>query len=68
VPEPGVVIENGGWQAWTAPYKEFVQETITCNTIEHGSLPNELRARYGLPLIDEATAFHPVEIRTWRYQ
>lgn len=64
VPEPSVILENGGWDPWAVPYKEFVQDTITCNKVEHGTLPNELRARYGLPPIDEA-AFRPVQIRTW---
>lgn len=68
VPEPRVVIDNGGWDQWSAPYKEFVQETITCAKIEHGSLPNALRERFGLPLIDEAKQFRPVQIRTWRHQ
>jgi hypothetical protein len=66
VPEAEVVIENGGWDPWVAPHKEFVQETITCRLIEHGTWPNQLRARLGLPPIDEATQFRPVEIRTWR--
>jgi hypothetical protein len=42
-----------------------VQETITCKAVEHGTLPNRLRARYGLPEIDEAAEFRPVEIETW---
>jgi hypothetical protein len=65
VPEARTVIDNGGWDAWAAPTKEFVQETVTCATIEHGTLPNELRARYGLPPIDEATSFRPVDVKTW---
>jgi len=68
VPEPRVVIENGGWDQWSAPYKEFVQEKIECRTAEQGTLPNYLRERYGLPPIDEATQFRPIQIRTWRQQ
>jgi hypothetical protein len=65
VPSPEAVLEHRGWDAWAVEHKEFVQETITCKTIEHGTLPNDLRARYGLPPIDEAAEFRPVEIRTW---
>jgi hypothetical protein len=65
VPEPEQVFEQGGWDAWAAPFKIFEQETIVCNAAEQGTLPNELRARFELPLIDEAKAFRPVEIRTW---
>lgn len=66
VPEPRVVIESGGWDPWAVPYKEFVQDKIVCGAVEHGTLPNQLRARYGLPLIDEGERFRPVQIRTWR--
>ncbi|MFO7561003.1 MAG: hypothetical protein R6X02_00040 [Enhygromyxa sp.] len=65
VPEPELVLQNRGWDAWAAPYKEFVQETITCEAVAHGTLPNHLRARYKLAPIDEAAEFTPVEIPTW---
>ncbi len=64
VPEPSAVLERGGWDAWAAPHELFEQETITCRKAAHGTLPNELRARYGLPAVDER-AFKPVEIETW---
>ncbi|HLT39510.1 MAG TPA: hypothetical protein VK034_24670, partial [Enhygromyxa sp.] len=64
VPSPEAVLQNRGWDAWAAPYKEFVQDTVICKSVPHGTLPNQLRARYRLPAIDEA-AFRPVEIRTW---
>lgn len=65
VPPPQVVIDNGGWDQWKAPFKQTEQETITCKTIPHGTLPNELRERYGLPPIDEEKTFIPVKIKTW---
>jgi hypothetical protein len=65
VPEPDEVIANGGWDQWAAPHKEFEQETVRCDKAVHGTLPNVLRARYGLPLIDEAAEFRPVESKTW---
>jgi hypothetical protein len=65
VPHPKQVLEKGGWSQWEAPYKQTEQETITCKTIAHGQLPNDLRARYGLELIDEDEVFRPVRQRTW---
>jgi hypothetical protein len=65
VPEAREVIDNGGWDQWTAPFKQTEQETVTCKTVVHGSLPNELRERYGLPLIDEEQHFLAVSDRTW---
>ena len=64
VPEPEAVLEQGGWDAWAAEYKEFEQETITCKKAEHGTLTNDLRARFGLPAGDDE-AFKPVKIETW---
>jgi hypothetical protein len=64
VPKPQEVIQNGGWKQWEAPYKQVEQETITCKTVVQGTLPNYLRERYGLPLVDEKQ-FRPVVQRTW---
>ncbi len=36
-----------------------------CKTIPHGTLPNELRERYGLPPIDEDKDFRDVRFHTW---
>jgi hypothetical protein len=65
VPKAEQVIKNGGWDQWQAEATLIEQETVTCKTVPHGTLPNELRERYGLPLIDEQTQFIPVRIRTW---
>jgi len=65
VPKPREVIRKGGWDQWAAPYKQVEQETITCKTVVQGTLPNELRERYGLPLIDEEKDYRPVVQRTW---
>lgn len=64
VPKAEEVIKRGGWNQWEAPFKQVEQETITCKTVVHGTLPNYLRERYGLPLIDEKQ-FRPVVQRTW---
>ncbi len=65
VPQAKQVIANGGWDQWQAPFKQKEQETITCKTIPHGTLPNELRERYGLPLIDEDKEFISVPNKSW---
>jgi hypothetical protein len=65
VPHPQEVIAKGGWDQWKAPHKQTEQETITCKTVIHGQLPNELRERYGFELIDEEKEFRPVRERTW---
>jgi len=64
VPLPREVIENGGWDAWGDHYKQKEQETITCKTTLDAQLPNDLRARYGLPEIDEKL-IRRTENRTW---
>lgn len=41
-------------------------DTIRCRTTRHAQLPNYLRERYGLPLLeDEERVFRPVVHRTW---
>jgi hypothetical protein len=65
VPEAQEVIDNGGWDQWQAESKVVEQETVTCKTIPHGTLPNSLRERYGLPLIDEDEHFIEVKNQTW---
>jgi hypothetical protein len=65
VPDARVIIKQGGWDQWKAPNKQKEQETITCKTVVHGTLPNELRGRFGLPEIDEDKEFRPVADRTW---
>jgi hypothetical protein len=65
VPEAREVIANGGWDQWQAPSKLTEQETVTCKVIPHGTLPNELRERYGLPLLEDEKQFMPVKIQTW---
>jgi hypothetical protein len=65
IPDARVVIENGGWDQWKAPFKQVEQETIHCKTIPEGTLPNALRERYGLEPIDEAEVFIPVRQKTW---
>jgi hypothetical protein len=64
VPAPREVIKRGGWDAWGDHYKQKEQETITCKTTLDAQLPNELRARYGLPEIDEKL-IRRTETRTW---
>jgi hypothetical protein len=64
VPEAEVVLEQGGWDAWSAPHKEFEQETIRCASVDHGTLPNTLRERYGLSPIADGV-FREVELETW---
>jgi hypothetical protein len=65
IPEPEQVLRAGGWRPWDAPFKVFEQETIPCETIPHGTLPDELRVRYGLPLLDDPRRFVPVDQPTW---
>lgn len=67
VPHPKEVLEYGGrWDQWNpARVTETAQETITCKTVVHGQLPNELRLRYGMDVIDEEEGFRPARIRTW---
>jgi len=56
VPAAETVIAAGGWDQWAADAKQVEQETVTCKTAVHGTLPNELRERYGLELMDDTTA------------
>ncbi len=65
VPNHRDIIAQGGWDQWAAESIQKEQETITCKTVVHGTLPNELRERYGLPLIDEDQDFRPVVSRSW---
>ena len=65
VPQPREILDQGGWNQWEAPFKQKEQETIVCKTVVQGTLPNVLRARYGLPAIDEETEFRPVADRSW---
>jgi hypothetical protein len=64
VPQPKEVIKNGGWDPFGNHYKQKEQETITCKTTLDAQLPNDLRARYGLPPIDESL-IRRTEARTW---
>jgi hypothetical protein len=64
VPASKEVIQRGGWDAWGDHYKQKEQETITCKTTPDAQLPNDLRARYGLPEIDEKL-IRRTEARTW---
>ncbi|MEM6291043.1 MAG: hypothetical protein AAGA54_07250 [Myxococcota bacterium] len=42
------------------------EDAIRCKTTRHAQLPNYLRERYGLPLLeDEKKVFRPVHQRTW---
>jgi hypothetical protein len=65
VPPAREVIKRGGWDQWNAPYKDVDEERVTCKTAIHGTLPNELRERYGLPLLEDERAFRKVNIQTW---
>jgi hypothetical protein len=68
VPHAKEVLERGGWDQWQAPFEQTEQETITCKTVLHGQLPNELRVRYGFEPRDEkdeARVFRDVNLRTW---
>jgi len=65
VPHPEVVLEAGGWNQWNAPSKVVDQETVTCKTVVHGTLPNELRERYGLDPIDEDKYLREAPGRSW---
>lgn len=66
VPHSADVIKNGGWDQWQAPRKQVEQETIVCRTTTHAQLPNELRERYGLPVLEnEDKWFRPIRQKTW---
>jgi hypothetical protein len=65
VPTARQVIERGAWEQWAAESTLKELETVTCKTVPHGTLPNSLRERYGLPLIDEDKHFRDVNIQTW---
>jgi hypothetical protein len=66
VPSSEEVIENGGWDQWQAKVTRAEQETISCKNTVQAQLPNELRERYGLPLLeDEDKTFKPIVQKTW---
>ena len=64
VPHSDDVVKNGGWDQWSAPYKQKEQETVTCATVPNGQLSDGLRARYGLESAEEEV-FKPVKSRSW---
>jgi hypothetical protein len=66
VPPADEVLAKRGWDPWKAPNKQVDQEVIVCKKTPHGTLPNELRERYGLPLIDEELEHSTrVKLQTW---
>lgn len=66
VPHWNVVIKQGGWDQWKAPFKQKEQETITCKTTVHAQLPERLYDRYGIEMDeDDEKRFRPVKQRTW---
>jgi hypothetical protein len=68
VPMSREVLENGGWDQWQAPSEQTEQETITCKSVHHGQLPNELRIRYGFEERtpeQEERVFRKLTMRTW---
>ena len=73
VPPPEQLIKEAGGNPLKMGYdpmelKLFQREedAVRCRTTRHAQLPNALRERYGLPLLeDEAKVFRPVVQRTW---
>lgn len=73
VPPPEKLIAEAGGNPFKMGYdpmelKLFQRDegAIRCRTTRNAQLPNELRERYGLPLLeDESKVFRPVVHRTW---
>ncbi len=73
VPPPEKAIADAGGNPFKMGYdpmelKLFQREEdgIRCRTTRHGQLPNYLRERYGLPLLEkEDKVFRPVIHRSW---
>lgn len=73
VPRPEKLIAEAGGNPFKMGYdplelKLFQREedAIRCRTTRNAQLPNVLRERYGLPLLeDESKVFRPVVHRTW---
>ena len=70
VPKPNELIKKGletgtwGYDPWKLKSKQKEQEVIKCESTVHAQLTNEIRARNGLPLLDD-DGFKPIKIRTW---
>jgi hypothetical protein len=41
------------------------EDGVRCRTLQHGQLPNYLRERYGLPLLEDESTFKKIRQRTW---
>jgi hypothetical protein len=56
MPPPELVIKQGWYSPERLLYqvgRESKQHTTKCASVEHGQLPNEIRERHGLPLLED---------------
>ncbi|HEY8375283.1 MAG TPA: hypothetical protein VIK91_02290, partial [Nannocystis sp.] len=61
IPSPEAVSKQGWYRPERLLFergRQFVEHTTKCATSEHGQLPNSIRARHGLPLLEEGV-FRP---------
>jgi len=66
IPTPQQVLKRGQWgyDPWKLPTRQKEQETILCDSTPHAQLPNWMRARHGLPELED-DGFRDINIRTW---
>lgn len=73
IPPPEKVIDDAGGNPFRMGYDPMELElfqrndnSIKCRNTRHAQLPNQLRERYGFPLLEhEEKVFRSVSIRTW---
>jgi hypothetical protein len=64
VPHPAKVIPNMGFDPMELKLTKEHLASVECSTTQHAQLPNDIRARHGLPPIPEKD-FRDVIIQTW---
>lgn len=70
IPKPETLIKKGletgvwGYEPWAIKSRQKEQEVIQCDKTPHAQLDNEMRARHGLPLLDD-DGFKPIRNHTW---
>lgn len=64
VPHPAKVIPNMGFDPMELKLTKEHLASVECSTTQHAQLPNDIRARRGLPLLPDK-AFRDVIVQTW---
>ncbi|MBL9107188.1 MAG: hypothetical protein JNL82_40210 [Myxococcales bacterium] len=64
VPHPAKVIPTMGFDPMELKLTKEHLASVECSTTQHAQLPDEIRARYGLPPLPEK-AFRDVVVQTW---